>query len=419
LPGLPGAPDYYGSEGGQSWVADDDDLITIANPPPGDYSLMVDADYDSGTQTWPLASANLLIQAVPPTNVTFNGGTSAVSGQQAQSWRFFRVDVPAGVLGWDVRVRSVTGGNPQMVIRRDVLPDYPSTGGTWSSNNPPSGNATWPSGNSWLQSYDWTQRPYDADGTAMTSRRFVAGMGRPLEPGTYYVGVYNADSANPADYTVESRGIGTGQFYPVATLNFAAGSNATISNLAPREARYFKVSVPANTPSWEITLDPTLGEMLLMVRRGVIPDPEADVYGATQSDYGMRGARVQKDGPERYVILPESGQDFLVAGDYYLAVVSEGQSPSSNSYVGSGNSSGTKTWPLASADLLIRQKPPLPLNFDAVLNSGGGSNADSRQIINGERVVYAVPVPTSLSGSPVLGWIINVVPTQGNAILRV
>ncbi|MFZ4484817.1 MAG: Calx-beta domain-containing protein, partial [Chthoniobacterales bacterium] len=154
----------------------------------------------------PLGTFTLTTTAIAPTTVTFNGGTSAVSGQQVQSWKFFRVDVPAGVLGWDVRVRSVTGGDPEMVIRRDVLPDSLSTGGTWWWGNPPSQNASWASGNSWIQSLDWTQRYYNADGTEMTSRRFVAGMGRPLEPGTYYVGVYNADSANPAGYTLESRG---------------------------------------------------------------------------------------------------------------------------------------------------------------------------------------------------------------------
>ena len=130
-------------------------------------------------------------------------------------------------------------------------------------------------------------------------------------------------------------------------LGFASGSNATISNLAPREARYFKVTVAANTPSWEITLDPTVGEMLLMARRGTIPDLEPYLPGnyasnGTQPD-GSREMRLQKDGPERYLILPPDNSEYLLPGDYYLAVVSEGQSPADSGHVGTGNSSGLLT----------------------------------------------------------------------------
>jgi hypothetical protein len=521
---LPATSSSYGSEGGQytgdPWRTEDDDLITIANPTPGEYSVMVSTGYDGDSP----ASADLLIQSVPPTTVTFNGGTSAVTGQQTLSWKFFRIDVPAGVLGWDLRVRNVTSGTPQMVVARDLLPSIVGTNPYWWG---PSTSAEWTSGYSWAQGVDWTGRYYQPDETNMSFRRFVAGSGRPLEPGTYYVGVFNSDSSNEASYILDSRGIGSGQFYSVATLNFAAGSNASITNLAPREAAYFKVTVPASTPSWEITLDPSLGEMLLMARLGTIPDPEAD--DSTQDGSG-RQVRVQKSGPERYVILPPDNTDFLIAGDYYLAVVGEGQNPSDNSFTGSGNSSGTLTsrgslmvphigtasvagisqavslaggqlkgyrftvpagtatlemrlnnrvgnprmavvgslrlpatsssygseggqytgdpWRTedddlitianptpgeysvmvstgydgdspTSADLLIRQKPPLPLNFAASQNGNGNSNADSKQIINGERVVYAVNIPTTLSGQPVLGWKLDVSTTQGSAILRI
>ena len=465
--------------------------------------------------------------------MTFNGGTSVVTSQQVLSWKFFRIDVPAGVLGWDLRVRDVTGGVPQMVVARDVLPSSVSTG-IWATSYlpPPSYYAEWPSGYSWTQGADWTGRYSEPDETNMSYRRFVAGMGRPLEPGTYYVGVYNASAANEAAYILDSRGIGSGQFYTASNLAFAAGSSATITNLAPREARYFKVTVPANTPSWEITLDPTLGEMLLLVRRGAIPDPEGS--GATQNEGGPRQARIQKDGPERYVIQPPDSTEFLVPGDYYLAVVSEGQSPADGGHVGTGNSSGVLTsrgslvvtnlgaatvagvsqsvslvgaqmkgyrftvpfgtatlemrlnnrvgnpqmavvgglrlppgtgsygseggqssgtpsqvsdddlitianpppgdysvtvsatydsgsasWPPASATLLVRQKPLLPLNFAASLNGNGNSNVDFKQIINGERIVYAVAVPATLAGQPVLGWKLNMSTTQGAAILRI
>jgi len=40
---------------------------------------------------------------------------------------------------------------------------------------------------------------------------------------------------------------------PANSLDYAAGSSATISNLAPREARYDKVTIEPGTPSWEFT----------------------------------------------------------------------------------------------------------------------------------------------------------------------
>jgi hypothetical protein len=523
----------YGGEGGQTSgspaVLADGELITVANPPAGDYSVMVSAAYDDSTQSWLPASATLLVQAVEPTLVFFNGGTATVTGQQALSWRYFRIEVPEGPLGWDLRLRDVTGGAPQLVVARGALPGSVST---WPWQHP--NHATeWPDGHSWTQYSDWTGRVSNPDETFVGYRRFVAAMGRPLVKGTYFVGVYNADAANEAEYTVDSRGIGPLMIYPVVDLLPAAGSTVPVSNLAPREAAYFKVNVLAGTPSWEITLDPTVGEMLLAVRRGAIPDP--DYTDATQSE-ASRQVRVQKVGPERYVILPPDNTAALAAGNYYLAVVSEGQGPVDTGHTGTGDCTGTLTsrgslahphlgiasevglnqavsltgaqmksyhfrvpvataalelrlenrvgnpqmalvgglglplgaglagyggeggqtsgtpslvadddlltiadpppgeytvtlsaaydgttqsWPPATADLLIRRRPLLPLNFAASLNGNGQSNTDTRQVISGERTAYAVDVPVTLAGQPVLGWKLDLTTAQGTAILRV
>ncbi|MBK8039226.1 MAG: hypothetical protein IPK22_19145 [Verrucomicrobiaceae bacterium] len=336
---LPGISIYdYGADDGDADLYDSGTgLISIANPAPGDYSLMVYAGSDfssSYDEDADPASATLLVQAVGPVPVVFNGGTASVGDQGAGSWKYFRIDVPAGVLGWDVRLRDVSGGGPQMVVRRDLLPA--SANSTNDSNFYYGRSMTWPSGYQWIQGTDWTGRYTNA-----ANHRFLAAMGRPLEPGTYYVGVYNGNyPAESTSYTLESRGIGAGQFYPVTDLAFAAGSSATISGLEPREPRYFKVTVPANMRSWEITLDPILGEMMLAVRRGYVPAVGAD--DGTQGSYGDQQSRVQKVGVERHVILPASGQDYLEPGDYYLAVVSEGQNPS-GSTIGSGPVSGTLT----------------------------------------------------------------------------
>ena len=101
----------YGYSGGQYDVpvggvarVRDGNLITVANPPAGLYSLTVNAEYLS--PGYPDASANLVIIANAPVPLTFNGGTANVTGQAATAWRYFTVTVPAGVNGWDVRVEK-------------------------------------------------------------------------------------------------------------------------------------------------------------------------------------------------------------------------------------------------------------------------------------------------------------------------
>ena len=342
---------YYGYDGGQYSAKAgtlsrtyEDNLLTLANPAAGTYSVTVRAEAVSSD--YPAATANLVIVANSPLPLAFDGGTATVTGQSPTAWRYFTVIVPAGVLGWDLRVKNTTGGTPQMVVRRDVLPE--TAGGNWGS---PESNPTWPSGNSWAGTLDWTGRTYEVytPPYPQVGKRLVMAMGRPLEPGTYYVGVYNSHSTDHAAYTVESRGIGSRQSITVADLNYAAGSNATITNLIPREAAYFKVTIPPNTLSWEFTLAPSAGEMMMAMRRGTIPDfnaPGASGGDGVQYNSGTSGYReiaMQKAGPERYVVLPRNDADFIVAGDYYIAVISEGVNPPNTSSIGTGTSSGVLT----------------------------------------------------------------------------
>jgi hypothetical protein len=60
-------------------------------------------------------------------------------------------------------------------------------------------------------------------------------MGRPLEPGKYYIAVANDNTTTPVDYIIDSRGIGTGLTYPVTALDYATGT-ADINDL-PRAKR--------------------------------------------------------------------------------------------------------------------------------------------------------------------------------------
>ena len=343
----------YGIEGGTSSVGRvfNDTIVTIANPTPGIFTLLVEAQVMPSTSNFPDASANLVVIANSPVPLGFDAAISAVTNQSPGAWRYFQVTVPAGVLGWDVRLTNVTGPMPQMVVRRDQLPESVTTSGFYHSYAQfPSKWTAWNTGNSWGSTTDWT-------GKANASfPRLVMGMGRPLEVGTYYVGVFNNSTTTPTSYNIDSRGIGSGQSYPVSDIAYSGGSS-TISNLTPREAKYFKVTIPANTPSWEMTLSPATGDMLLAVRRTTIPDFNASASGEAGSiDYFANKydyqSKLQKTGPERYVLLPLYQQEFLTPGDYFIAVVSEGINPSGNA-IGTGTSTGTfsSVGPLQVTDL--------------------------------------------------------------------
>ena len=350
---IPTPPDSwnYGSDGGGTGY-NASPIFTQASPTAGTWTAVVQAA-STDSVNYPDATANLVFTALAPVPLAFDGGTQAIVNQPTGSWRYYQVTVPAGVLGWDVRLTGVSGVQPAMVVCRDLLPSNTQNSGQWYYG--PQSYTSWTSGYQWAAgngaSADWSSWYYDigAPTYALATPRLLMAMGRPLESGTYYVGVYNSSTTVASSYTIDSRGVGaagSGLTYEVApTLAFAGGA-AAITNLAPREASYFKVTIPANTPSWEVTLNPSVGEMCLVVRQGAIPDFTATRYGDANtvllSSYADMEVKMQKAGPERYVMLPQSGQSYIPAGDYYLAVVGEGVNPG-NSTIGTGVSSGTLT----------------------------------------------------------------------------
>jgi len=328
---------FYGNYGGTNAHWFDASLITIPNPQAGVYSLSVyAAEADDGSGTYPDAAYVLQVQAVPPqvTQVAFDGGTMAVANQPPAQWEFFRITVPsdANLLGWDIRLVGVTNRSLEMVVSRDTLP---TPLGTIPYSGWPYGATNWPSGQ-WEAGRDWT----GCGGGPMLEM----GMGNPLQPGTYYIGV--EDSYDTNSYTLLSRGIGTNYTIGVRDLDFATGS-VTNSALAVGQADYYRVVVPSDAPDWKLHLGAVAGDAVLKVQQDYLPfsAPSANSadapYGAPYGGGG--GQLVMKPGDEQWALLPllpGSGNTRVTAGTYYVLVASQGQNLT-NGCEGSGSASYT------------------------------------------------------------------------------
>lgn len=81
-----------------------------------------------------------------------------------------------------------------MTVRRDRLPPAPAGTPAISASS-----SAWPSGSAWAQTTDFTGVMKNTDGSDVSGHRFLAAVGtrRPLQPGTYYVGIL-AGNAQPA-----------------------------------------------------------------------------------------------------------------------------------------------------------------------------------------------------------------------------
>src|SRR4029077_5712812 len=142
-----------------------------------------------------------------------------------------------------LRINGATNGNPYVYVCRDQLP-FQGNPYSW---NPPTASS-WPSGAQWTPGYDWTVEPYDNNGVYRYGQILEMGMGNPLQPGNYYIGVVTTTGNTPINYTLTSRGIGTNMSIPVTSMPFTNGVVTT--NLPAREVAYYSIVVPTNVPSW-------------------------------------------------------------------------------------------------------------------------------------------------------------------------
>ena len=376
----------YGNDGGQTRLAAQDTIV-VPNPTNIFFTLAVQADFTgpgtAGLSVYSNATYTLWLRALGSLPLVFDGGTAAVTDQMPSTWRFFQVrNVPEHALGWDIRLTNVTGGDPRLVLRRGAQPDNTTThaaaGGGWT----PQTSTNWPVGCQWAAATDWTGCSYDAAGTSQVGRVLQMGMGNPLEPGSYYIGIYNNSATTVARYAVALRGIGDGYALPVTPLEFNGGAGRDAS-LPVREAAYYAVDVPSNAPSWKIRLAATAGETLLMVQKDRLPN----VAGTTTTPGQLGGGfRLSKAGSEHFVLLPQSGLSALAAGRYYLLAASQGLFPDlPGGRTGAGGSSSSLT---SQGVLPVEDLGPLPA--EGVTRSGS--------LEGGELRAYRFSLPAGLPG---------------------
>jgi hypothetical protein len=331
---LTGGYDGYGVDGGQGYTWANQTLINIANPVVTNYTLMVQAIASGGD-----ASYRIRIHALGPQPVAFDGGNYTIANQPSGTWQYFSITVPPGAMGWDLRITNTTSGSPGFAVCRDITPTDLGTHTDLGYGWGPASSTTWPTGYQWGAAYDWTGDYADANGAYRYGQVLQMGMGNPLQPGNFIVGVFNnggPGNANPMSYTLVSRGIGPGFAIPVGTLTF---SNGVVSNpsLLARETAYYSIVVPTNLPNWKLRLTSVSGESLLAFQKDYLPS----VAAAGSPPFTLNGGRkLQKAGNEQYLMLPAAGQSNIVSGTYYLLVASEGMNPN-YPYIGTNGSSFT------------------------------------------------------------------------------
>ncbi len=518
------------------------EVITVAQPTNGVWSVLItDPRAGSLLQDAQFTMSILTLSTQP---LDFFGGSVTITNLASNNWTFVDVEVPSpqenggDFLGWELRVTNWIGLNPpRAVVRRNALPDgtatHNDTGGAWSPDNA----VAWPPLYQWATAaapYDWTFYRYTS-GRTKSYPEYILSManGRPLEPGSYLIGIYNP-STN-CTVSLMSRVIGgSAPDYPVTPLAFNGGQ-AAVSNLPVRGLAYYKVTVPEGASSWNVQLDNVSGESMLYIRKDYVPTWEqstSSVFAPDQSTDKM--VRLKKTGDEHYTLTPKAGESSIPAGEYYLMVVSEGVNPNATD-AGSGssgavlkslgsdpvlnlgtlnvgstfttniqyeagdvrfvrffseipvpaafelrlsdrigmpnmnllngvafpnNNGGVSSyyggmysptnasctnqqiitvanapaggWSLVVSDpniaanlqdgsctLTVRAHDIPSMNGDAYFNTNGMSNSVSGTLIDQQRAYYAVTVPETVGGEPVLGWSLKSSVTQGSLDIRV
>jgi len=380
---------YEASEGGDSYINNciSSDQVFSEAEPAGEYTVMVVADTEGSAEVG--AAYDLVVEVQGEQLIDFNGGQVDVISQSAASWKYFRVEVPSEPLGWDLRLDNVTSGRPRMVVARDVRPTSFSGGTQYL-------RSSWNSGGVWVVGSDWTERTYSSTGQYQYGQVLAMGMNAPLSPGTYYVGIKgDVSDSSPLTYRIRSRGIGSGMdslgrpwVIPVTDLGFEGGVVTGPPALAPREAAYYRVTVPPGASTWSFGMEPTLGEAMVAVREGTLPNIAASPLPESDSRFQYQGTKRQKMGREFFYKYPASGTSAIKDGNYYIAVVSEGISPSDAQHTGTGTVDYTLT-SMGAVPILDNTGSPLQL--------GSPVSWPGEILADGAQKVYRFRVPSGFT----------------------
>lgn len=394
----PSGQDYTASEGGYSSIANSASVLNLASPD-GVYTVVVVAGNSGLTQPYPPTTYDLRIEAQGQATLPFNGGSSAVVDQEINTWRYFEVEVPEGALGWDIRLTNVTSGQPRMAIRRDELPENLST--SPGGSIPTYSRGEWQSGWQWAPNTDMTKQTYDPPNEdtnypPASGRVATMGMGTPLQPGTYNIGI-TATSGDPLSYELFSRGIGMGNDadgapWAIQVQDLAFDGQTTITGLPPREVAFYRVEVPAGAESWEVQLTPTLGDAMLAVRQGALPNSEASQNNPSDSTSKQTGTRRDKAGDEYFYRYPSAAGATLTPGTWYLAVASEGSDAFSTNHVGEN---------LTNAVLTSAGELAVAGGISSVVQPGSPLVWANQMLAFGEEKAYRFRIPPGVLGAEV------------------
>lgn len=353
-----GVTTWYGGEGALYGVGNGyPNPLTLNNPTPGVYTLLVDAGRFTTT------AAAVTFDLAGDESLDFSNGEKTTT-QPGQSWRYYRVEVPTNaatnVLGWEVRLAdSPSDEGWTLLIRRDELPP----GGAGVGD----GNTSWPSGATYGGSgADWTGRAIPG----MRNSAWFASLawGRPLQPGTYFVGVYNG-SAQPRFIRLLSHAIGRpGSGLPIQVGEWTNLTTMTISNQAAGTFRYFHLTNAPGIPALKFKLRTLQGDARWQVRRAAVPG-----ILAAGGSLSLPGFQVRTDvaGNDYMIWWPDGPDTTLPADDYYFVIAAEG-SPTNpdNGLLGTGNSSYEISSSVFQPENLGQVTPQNPLIRDAGYDAG-------------------------------------------------
>ncbi|MCC5834747.1 MAG: PQQ-binding-like beta-propeller repeat protein [Opitutales bacterium] len=349
-----------------------------------------------------------------------------VSDQEIQTgeWVFYEFVIPENlefegeaIEGWELRLNVPNGQVMNMVLQRGQMPT-----GTFNAFGSIGRAESWSTSQRQNASSNWVGRVNKADGSREILHSY--GMGQPLQAGTYYLAVANGNFADPAEFNLHSRLIGSdgsGLYYEIKDLAFDdSGDQSSVAEgtLDPLGVSYYAVDIPENKSSWRVTLElPEDHEANLFLRKDFLPNSaiafNSNTSNATQNIYDPLGnpsfnafgrqVRLDTDGRESFDLWPASGEEYVEPGRYYIMVASEGQNPSGN------NESGAEP-----IDYTVISHGEIPVQNLGMIDSGELEELIGESYAFGEINYYRFELPEGELGIRIA--LENV--EEGNPVLR-